>query len=87
MKKTGIMIKYMYFTFWTAQFLNLSVSAYIDPTTTAMLIQIIAGIFITLGVVFGVFRHKIVMFFKGLKVKSLQKQIAKTNDIYTNEEE
>jgi len=38
-------------------------SAYIDPATTAMLTQIIAGVFITLGVVFGVFRRKIIMFF------------------------
>lgn len=54
-----------------------SASAYIDPATTAMLTQIFAGIFITLGVVFGIFRRKIIMFFKNLSVKMTKRKIEK----------
>ena len=35
------------------------VHAYIDPSTTTYLIQVVVGIFIAGGVVIGVFRHKI----------------------------
>jgi len=51
--------------------------AYIDPTTTAMLTQIIAGIFISLGLALGVFRQKVIMFFRNLKIKIIQKKIEK----------
>ncbi|MCL2661736.1 MAG: hypothetical protein FWE83_00195 [Oscillospiraceae bacterium] len=58
-------------------------SAYIDPATTAMLTQIIAGAFITLGVVFGVFRRKIILFFKNKSVnrtkRKIEKQVKKEN--------
>ena len=47
--------------------------AYIDPTTTAMLTQIIAGIFISLGLALGVFRQKVIMFFRKLKIKIIKK--------------
>jgi len=57
--------------------LTTTASAYIDPATTAMLTQIIAGVFITLGVVFGVFRRKIIMFFKDMSVKRTQRKIEK----------
>jgi len=59
--------------------LTTTASAYIDPATTAMLTQIIAGIFITLGVVFGVFRRKIILFFKNMSVKRTQRKIEKEN--------
>jgi len=55
--------------------LTTTASAYIDPATTAMLTQIIAGVFITLGVVFGVFRRKIILFFKNMSVKRAKKKI------------
>jgi len=51
--------------------------AYIDPTTTAMLTQIIAGIFISLGLALGIFRQKLIMFFRNLKIKIIQKKIEK----------
>ena len=55
--------------------LTTTASAYIDPATTAMLTQIIAGVFITLGVVFGVFRRKIVLFFKNKSVNRTKRKI------------
>jgi len=59
--------------------LTSTASAYIDPATTAMLTQIIAGVFITLGVVFGVFRRKIILFFKNMSVNRMKKKIEKQN--------
>jgi len=49
--------------------------AYIDPATTAMITQIVAGVFISAGVAFGIFRRKIIFFFKNLGVKNLQRKI------------
>jgi len=69
----------MYFVFFINMFLVLEVHAYIDPATTAMVTQIVAGVFISIGVAFTVFRHKIVLFFKKLNVKRLQKNIEKQN--------
>ena len=66
-----------YFLFFISMFLTIPVSAYIDPATTAMLTQIIAGVFITLGVVFGVFRRKIILFFKNKSVNRLKRKIEK----------
>jgi len=77
--RLGKLICTVYFTFFVIVFLTLPVSAYIDPATTAMLTQIIAGIFITLGVTVGIFRRKIFMFFKNLSVKRTARKIEKEN--------
>jgi len=57
--------------------LTTTASAYIDPATTAMLTQIIAGVLITLGVVFGVFRRKIIIFFKNMSINRTKRKIEK----------
>ena len=69
----------MFITTFTGVILLLTTpaSAYIDPATTAMLTQIIAGVFITLGVVFGVFRRKIILFFKNMSVNRTKRKIEK----------
>jgi len=67
----------LYFLFFFNMLFTTQALAYIDPATTAMLTQIVAGVFITLGVVFGVFRRKIVMFFKDMSVKRTQRKIEK----------
>ena len=69
----------LYFVFWMSLYLTVPVYAYIDPATTAMLTQIIAGIFISAGVMFGVFRRKIIVFCKNLSVKRMQKKIERQN--------
>jgi len=51
----------------------ITVQAYIDPTTTAILTQIVVGIFITLGVAIKVFWQRIVVFFKKIKIKLFKK--------------
>jgi len=67
----------IYFIVLFNMYTSFMASAYIDPATTAMLTQIIAGVFITLGVVFGVFRRKIIMFFKNMSVNRTKRKIEK----------
>ena len=67
----------LYFLVFFCMFFTVPVSAYIDPATTAMLTQIIAGVFITLGVVFGVFRRKIILFFKNMSINRTKRKIEK----------
>lgn len=43
--------------------------AYIDPASTALVWQILAGVFITIGVVFAVWWKKITTFFRSIWVK------------------
>ena len=84
--KAGILYRVIgtgYFLFFFCIYFTIPASAYIDPATTAMLTQIIAGVFITLGVVFGVFRRKIILFFKNMSInytkRKLEKQTEKQN--------
>ena len=65
----------LYFLFWFGAWFTIPAYAYIDPATTAMVTQIVAGIFISAGVLFGVFRRKVIMFFKNLGVKRTQRKI------------
>jgi len=69
----------LYFAAFFSIYFQTYALAYVDPATTAMMTQIVAGIFITLGVAFGVFRHKIVLFFKNIGVKRTQRKIEKQN--------
>ena len=72
MKKT---VRFLYFFVFLCMILTVQASAYIDPATTAMLTQIVAGVFITFGVVFGVFRRKIILFFKNMSVNHTKRKI------------
>ena len=69
----------LYFIFWLNIYFTLPASAYIDPATTAMITQIVAGIFISAGVLFGVFRRKVILFFKNISVKRTQRKIERRN--------
>jgi hypothetical protein len=66
-----------YFAVFFAMMFSLPVYAYIDPASTAIVTQIVAGVFISLGVAFGIFRRKIAIFFKNLQVKATQRKIEK----------
>ncbi len=68
---------FFYFVFWSVQLFPMKAHAYIDPATTSMVAQIVAGLFISLGFAFGIFRRKIAMFFKNLWVKFTAKKIEK----------
>ena len=80
----GKIVMYVLTFAWVGSVLTTTASAYIDPATTAMLTQIIAGVFITLGVMAGVFRRKIILFFKNMSVnrtkRKIEKQAEKAND-------
>ena len=80
MEKNGNFLRSAYFFFWTTMFLSSEAHAYIDPTTTAMLTQIVAGIFISLGLALGIFRRKIVIFFKQIYVILFNKKVARENN-------
>ena len=67
----------IYFLSCTLVLCSIPASAYIDPATTSYVIQIIAGLFISLGVVFGTFSAKIRVFFINLRVTLLKRKIAR----------
>jgi len=48
---------------------------YIDPATSTYFIQIVAGIIISCGVLLGVFRAKMALFFHKFKIKRMEKKI------------
>lgn len=55
--------------------------AYIDPSAVTYIIQAVAAVFIALGAVFTVFRHKIFAFFKKNSQKSTKREIHVKEDI------
>jgi len=71
---------FAYFTLFSIMLFTVPVYAYIDPATTAMITQIVAGIFISVGVAVGIFRHRIILFFKNLSVKRTERKIKNKND-------
>ena len=75
MKKVLSIAKFMYFfTCWWF-FLTLNVHAYIDPSAVTYIIQAIAAVFIALGALVTVFRHKIFAFFKKTSKKNTKREI------------
>jgi len=50
---------------------------YIDPATSAYIVQIVAGVVISCGVVLGIFRTRISMAFKKRKIARLEKKITR----------
>jgi len=77
LEKIGKTLKLVYFSFWLATLFASDANAYVDPATTTMLTQLIAGVFISLGIAFGIFRQKVSMFFQILKEKIFQNKIEK----------
>ena len=82
MKKMVIKIsKFVYF--FTAYFVMLSihVHAYIDPSAVTYIIQAVAAVFIAIGALVTVFRHKISEFFKKGKKTSEKREIHMKEDM------
>lgn len=50
---------------------------YIDPSATSYIIQIIAGIIITCGVIIGAFWGKIRTWFAAKKIEHMEKKLKK----------
>lgn len=75
MKKSLKAVKFMYFfTCWWFV-LSMHAHAYIDPSAVTYVIQAIAGVFIALGALITVFRHKIFAFLKKGRKDNVKKEI------------
>lgn len=48
---------------------------YIDPAATSYIVQVVAGVVISLGVVFGIFWKKIKLFFQKKKIEATERQL------------
>jgi len=48
---------------------------YIDPAATSYIIQVIAGIVITISVTIGIFWKRIRLFFRNKKITRIEKQL------------
>lgn len=74
-----------FFTCWWV-ILSMNVHAYIDPSAVTYVIQAVAAVFIAIGAVFTVFRHKIFAFFRKNSGKSKKKEIHMKEDFSENSE-
>lgn len=63
-----------FFTCWWFV-LSMNTHAYIDPSAVTYVIQAVAAVFIALGAVITVFRHKILAFFKKNSKKTAKREI------------
>ncbi len=75
MKKSLKVLNFLYFfTCWWI-FFSIDAHAYIDPSAVTYVIQAVAAVFIALGAVVTVFRHKIIAFFKKNSKNSTKREI------------
>lgn len=80
MKHLGTAAKFAYFftCFW--MFFSSYSFAYIDPSAVTYVVQAVAAVFIALGAILTVFRHKIAQFFKkGKKEEQPEEKIELKN--------
>lgn len=81
MKKAIIkLFSFLYFYLCFFSFFTMYAHAYIDPSAVTYIIQAVAAVFIALGAILTVFRHRIAQFFKKNKT-SAKKEIHVEEDI------
>ncbi len=81
MKRILSIGKFVYFfTCWWI-ILSINAHAYIDPSGVTYIIQAVVGVFVALGAVVTIFRHKIVAFFKKNSKKTSKREIHLKEDI------
>lgn len=68
-------LKFLYFFAWFFILLGKTSYAYIDPSVVTYSIQAIAAVFIALGAVLTVFRHKIFALFKKNSKRTSKREI------------
>lgn len=66
---------------------SINAQAYIDPSAVTYIIQAVAAVFIALGAVVTVFRHKIIAFFKKNSKKSVKREIHLKDDNVADDED
>ena len=64
---------YFFCCFWLV--LSTNAHAYIDPSAVTYIIQAVAAVFVALGALVTVFRHKIFAFFKKNSKKATKREI------------
>ncbi len=86
MKRTLKVISFLYFAACGWYLFTGYAQAYIDPSTVTYIVQAVAGIFIALGAVVVIMRHKIAAFFRKLTNKKGKKNQGQqdTADKYGN---
>lgn len=75
LKIIGTITGTLYFFTWGWVFFSINAHAYIDPSAVTYTIQAVAALFITLGAVLTIFRHKILSFFRKKSDKSPKREI------------
>lgn len=87
MKHFGHAAKFTYFfaCFW--MFFSSVSFAYIDPSAVTYVVQAVAAVFIALGAILTVFRHKIAGFFKKGKKEEQPEEKIELKDIEETEED
>ncbi len=87
MKHFRFAVKFAYFftCFWMF-FSNVSF-AYIDPSAVTYVVQAVAAVFIALGAILTVFRHKIARFFKKGKKDEQPEEKIELKDIEETDED
>lgn len=53
---------------------------YIDPATTSYIVQIIAGVVISVGLVLSIFWKKIKLFFRDKKIARMEKKLTEKGE-------
>lgn len=66
----------IYFIIMFTLMFSTTAYAYLDPATTSYVIQVVAGVFIAGGALIGIFWKKIRIFFRNMKMKSLEKKLS-----------
>lgn len=87
MKKAILrMINFTYFFACWWVFLSMNAHAYIDPSAVTYVIQAVAAVFIAIGAVLTVFKHKIFAFFRKSSKKNTKREIHLKEDVDDNKD-
>lgn len=76
---------YFFMCWWVI--LSINACAYIDPSAVTYVIQAVAAVFIALGALLTVFRHKIFALFKRNSTKTAKREIHIKEDTAENAKE
>ena len=87
MKKVLKIFSFMYFFSCWWIILSIDAQAYIDPSAVTYVIQAVVAVFIAIGAVITVFRHKIIAFLKKGSKKNNKREIHLREDADDNKDE
>lgn len=81
------LLNFIYFFVCWWIFFSIDAHAYIDPSAVTYVIQAVAAVFIAIGAVITVFRHKIIAFFKKSSKNNKKREIHLKEDADDNKDE